>query len=69
MAKLGFARRGFLCGVLVRAASVRRRSRRRWGITFSHLSFIPATVYSNVSGEAGDSCTGVQGRQFIVFAR
>jgi len=58
-----------LCGVLFWAASARRRSRRRWGITSPHLSFVPATFFSSAYGEVGVFCTGVQGQRFIVFAR
>jgi hypothetical protein len=68
MVELGFAGRGFLCGVVVRVASMRRRNRRCWGIILSHLSFVPVAVYSSVSGEVGDFCTGVRGHRFIVFA-
>jgi len=46
-----------------------RKRRRRSGIISPSLFRSPMAIYSDVNGEAGETCPGVEGRRIVVFFR
>jgi hypothetical protein len=68
--ELGFAGGAwFLCG-LVFLAVLAMRKRRRWrGINSPSVFRSLMAIYSNVNGEAGETCPTVEGRRIVVFFR
>jgi hypothetical protein len=68
--ELGFAGGAWLLyGLVFLAAPAMRKQRgcrRIISPTFFHS---PMTIYSDVNGEAGETCQGVEGRHIVVFFR
>jgi hypothetical protein len=58
-----------LCGLVFLAALSMRKGRRCRGII--SLSFFRSSmaIYSDVNGEAGETCQDVEGRHIVVFFR
>jgi hypothetical protein len=68
--ELGFARGAWLlCGLVFLVVLVMRKRRRYRGI-ISHSFFrSPMAIYFDINGEAGESCSGVEGRRIVAFFR
>ena len=58
-----------LCDLLFLAMSTMRKRRRRSGIISPSLFHSPMAIYSDVNGEVGETCPGVEGRHIVVFFR
>ena len=70
MVELGFAGGVWLiCGLLFLATPAMRKRRRRSGIISPSLFRSPMAIYSDVNGEAGETCPGVEGRRIVIFFR
>ena len=68
--ELGFAGGVWLlCGLLFLATPAMRKRRRRSGIISPSLFRSPMAIYSDVNGEAGETCLGVEGWCIVVFFR
>jgi len=66
--ELGFAGGVWLlCGFFFLATAAMRKRRRRSGIISPSLFRSPMAIYSDVNGEAGEACPGVEGRRIVVF--
>jgi hypothetical protein len=58
-----------LFGLIFLAASAMRKRRRCRGIISLNFFRSPTTIYSDVNGEVGETCPGVEGRRIVVFFR
>jgi hypothetical protein len=68
--ELGFAGGAwFLCGLVFLAALAMRKRRRCRGIISPSFFCSPMAIYSDVNGEAGETCPGVEGRRIVFFFR
>jgi len=68
--ELGFAGEVWLlCGLLFLATPAMRKRRRRSGKISPSLFRSPMAIYSDVNGEARETCPGVEGRHIVVFFR
>jgi hypothetical protein len=68
--ELGFAGGAWLlCGLVFLAAPAMRKRRRCRGIISLIFFCSPMAIYSDVNGEAGETCLGVEGRGIVVFFR
>jgi hypothetical protein len=54
--------------VFLETPAMRKRQRCR-GIISPSFIHSPMVIYSNVNGEVGDTCPGVEGRHIVVFFR
>jgi hypothetical protein len=65
--ELGFAGGAWLlCGLVFLAMRKRRCCR---GIISLNFFRSPMAIYSDVNGEAGETCSGIEGRRIVVFFR
>jgi hypothetical protein len=64
----GFAGGAWLLCGLVFLTAMRKRRRCRGIISPSFFRSLMA-IYSDVNGEAGETCPGVEGRRIVVFFR
>jgi hypothetical protein len=68
--ELGFAGGVWLlCCLLFLATPMMRKRRRHNGIISPSLFCSLMAIYSDVNGEAGETCPGVKGRRIVVFFR
>jgi hypothetical protein len=68
--EFGFAGGAWLlCGLVFLAALSMRKRRCCRGIISLSFFRSPMTIYSDVNGEAGETCPGVEGRHVVVFFR
>jgi hypothetical protein len=58
-----------LCGLVFLAVTAMRKRRRCRGIISPSFFRSPMAIYSDVNGEAGETCPGVEGRRIVVFFR
>jgi hypothetical protein len=68
--EFGFAGGAWLlCGLVFLAASAMQKRRCCRGIISPSFFRSPMAIYSDVNGEAGETCPGVEGRRVVVFFR
>jgi hypothetical protein len=58
-----------LCGLVFLAATAMRKRRRYRGIISPSFFGSPMAIYSDVNGEARETCPGVESRRIVVFFR
>jgi hypothetical protein len=58
-----------LCGLVFLAAPAMQKQRCCRGIISSSFFRSPMAIYSDVNGEPGETCPGVEGRRVVVFFR
>jgi hypothetical protein len=66
--EFGFAGGAWLlCGLVFLAAPTMLKRRCCRGIISPSFFSSPMAIYSDVNGEAGETCPGVEGRRVVVF--
>jgi hypothetical protein len=58
-----------LCGLVFLVAPVMQKRRRCRGIISPSFFHSLMAIYSDVNGEVGETCLGVEGRRIVIFFR